>query len=87
MSYSCRDVKPTLADTNTILVCRERDDALRAAAAASEQSDRNAEHAQRKHSKSSSALKRLEADVNKLSSQVTALEHANRSVPDSFSHC
>ena len=63
---------------------RERDDAVRAVAAANEQSDRHAEHAQKRHSKSNSALKRLEADVNKLSTQVTALEHANRYL---FSSC
>ena len=62
-----------------VVLCRERDDAFRAAAAAREQSDRHAEQVQKKHSKSNHALKRLEADVSKLSSQVTALEHANRS--------
>lgn len=61
-------------------MCRERDEAVRAATAARDLSERSAENAQRKHSKNSSVLKRLEADVGKLSGQVVALEHANRSV-------
>ena len=61
-----------------VALYRERDDASRAAAAAAEQSARQAEAAHKKHSKSTAALKRWEADVSKLSSQVAALEHANR---------
>ena len=60
---------------------RERDDAVKAAALASDQCGRKAEDASKKHSKSSAAMKRLEAAVAKLMNHVTALEHANRSTP------
>lgn len=54
---------------------------MKAAAIASDQSGRKAEDASKKHSKSSAAAKRLEADVTRLMNQVAALEHANRSTP------
>lgn len=60
---------------------RERDDALKAAVMASEYSGKKAEDASKKHSKSNAAVKRLEADVSKLTNQIAALEHANRSTP------
>lgn len=60
---------------------RERDDAVKASAIASDQSGKKAEDASKKHSKSSAAVKRLEGDVSKLTNQVAALEHTNRSAP------
>ena len=60
---------------------RERDNAVKTAAIASDQSGKKAEEASKKHSKSSAAVRRLEADVAKLTNQVAALEHANRSAP------
>lgn len=64
-----------------MLSCRERDDAVKAAAMASDYSGKKAEEASKKHSKSNAAIKRLEADVSKLTNQIAALEHANRSTP------
>jgi len=58
---------------------RERDDAMQAAATLSDQASKKAEDANRRHSKSSTTVKQLESDVAKLMSQVSALEHANRS--------
>ena len=60
---------------------RERDHAVKAGVIASDQSGKKAEDASKKHSKSSAAVKRLEADVTKLTNQVAALEHTNRSAP------
>ena len=58
---------------------RERDDAVQAAATLSDQASKKAEDANRRHSKSCTTVKQLESDVAKLMSQVSALEHANRS--------
>ena len=54
---------------------------MKAAAINTDQSGKKAEDASKKHSKSSAAVKRLEGDVTKLTNQVAALEHANRSPP------
>ena len=54
---------------------------MKTAAIASDQSGKKAEDASKKHSKSSAAVKRLEADVAKLTNQLAALEHANRLAP------
>lgn len=51
---------------------------MKAAANACDQSGKKAEDANKRHNKSSVTVKRLEGDVVKLMSQVTALEHANR---------
>ena len=59
---------------------------MKAAAIASDHCGRKAEDASKKHSKSSAAVKRLEADVAKLMNHVTALEHANRSIPQLAHH-
>jgi len=52
---------------------------MQAAATLSDQASKKAEDANRRHSKSSTTVKQLESDVAKLMSQVSALEHANRS--------
>lgn len=54
---------------------------MKTAAIVSDQSGKKAEDASKKHSKSSAAVKRLEADVAKLTNQLAALEHANRLAP------